>query len=272
MQGASRAAMTAGHDAFAAALASGAEASALALAEDLFAVTGALDSSASLRRALVDPSRDNTAKRALVEALFGPKLSAGAVGLLDTLVSQRWADERDLSDATESLAVEAVVASAEASDRLDALEDDLFRFGRVVAADSGLRDALAAEGGDLNAKMSLVEALLHGKASTETIRLARQAATSPRGRRFDRVLETYLTVAARRREQLTATVTAAVALDDTQRQRLADALSGIYQRSVQINLVLDAAVVGGIRVQVGDEVVDGTILRRLQEAERALLK
>jgi F-type H+-transporting ATPase subunit delta len=268
MQGSSRAAFTAGRDAFAAALSSGADVS--ALAEDLFGVTGALDSSASLRRALVDPSRDAKAKRGLVESLFGPKVSAASTGILNVLVSQRWADDRDLGDATESLAVEAVVASAEAGGRLDALEDDLFRFGRVVAADSGLRDALSAHGGDEDAKVALVEALLEGKASPEAILLALQAAVSPRGRRFGRVLERYLAVAAMRREQLTATVTAAFPLDDVQVQRLARALSQIYSRTVQINVVLDPTVVGGIRVQVGDEVVDGTILRRLQEAERAL--
>jgi len=270
MQGSSRAAFAAGRDAFVAALASGADGS--ALAEDLFGVTGALDSSASLRRALVDPSRDATAKTGLVDTLFGSKISTAATDLLKTLVSQRWADERDLGDATESLAVEAVVALAEAGDRLDALEDDLFRFGRVVTADPGLRDALSASGGDEGVKARLVEDLLEGKASAETIRLARQAAVFPRGRRFGRALESYLGVAAKRREQLTATVTAAVPLDDTQRERLGQALSGIYHRSVQINVVLDPAVVGGIRVQVGDEVVDGTILRRLQEAERALLR
>lgn len=270
MQGSSRAAFAAGHDAFAAALGSGAEGS--ALAEDLFGVTGALDSSASLRRALVDPSRDGTAKGGLVDALFGPKISATATALLKALVSQRWSDDQDLGDATESLAVEAVVASAEQGGRLDALEDDLFRFERLVASDPGLRDALSAQGGDESVKAALVEALLEGKASAETIRLARQAALSPRGRRFGRVLESYLAIAARRREQLTATITVAVDLDDTQRRRLAQALSGIYNRPVQINVVLDPAVVGGIRVQVGDEVVDGTILRRVQEAERAMLR
>jgi F-type H+-transporting ATPase subunit delta len=268
MQGSSRAAFTAGRAAFAAALASAADVS--ALAEDLFGVTGALDSSASLRRALVDPSRDAKAKRGLVESLFGPRVNAASTGILNVLVSQRWADDRDLGDATESLAVEAVVASAEVGGRLDALEDDLFRFGRVVAADAGLRDALSAHGGDEEAKVALVEALLEGKASPEAIRLARQAAVSPRGRRFGRVLESYLAIAAMRREQLTATVTAAFPLEDVQVQRLARALSQIYSRTVQVNVVLDPTVVGGIRVQVGDEVVDGTILRRLQEAERAL--
>jgi len=270
MQGSSRAAFAAGRDALVAALGSGVDRS--ALAEDLFGVTGALDSSASLRRAMVDPSRDVSAKRALVEGLFGPKISEVATGVLNVLVAQRWADDRDLGDATESLAVEAVVASAELGNRLDALEDDLFRFERVVAADSGLRDALSARGGDESVKAALVEALLAGKASAETIRLARQAAMHARGRRFGRVLEDYLAVAAKRREQRTATVTSAVALDDAQRQRLVVVLSGIYNAPVQINVVLDTAVVGGIRVQVGDEVVDGTILRRVQEAERALLR
>ena len=270
MQGSSRAAFAAGHEAFAATLGSGVDWS--ALAEDLFGVTAALDSSASLRRALVDPSRDAKAKRGLVQGLFGPKISAGAIGVLSALVSERWSDDRDLGDATEALAVEAVVASAESGDRVDSLEDDLFRFARVVAADPGLRDSLSAHGGDDNAKAVLVGALLNGKASAETIRLARQAAVSPRGRRFDRVLASYLAIAAKRRQQLTATVTAAVALDDTQRQRLAAALSGIYNGPVQLNVVLDPAVVGGIRVQVGDEVVDGTILRRIQEAERALFR
>jgi len=269
MRGSSRAAFAAGHDAFAAALGSGAYGS--ALAGDLFGVTAALDSSASLRRALVDPSRDAAAKRGLVETLFGSRISASAASVLNALVSQRWADDQDLGDATETLAVEALVASAEAGGRLDALEDDLFRFGRLVAADSGLRDALSAHGGDESVKVALVETLLEGKASAETIRLTRQAAVSPRGRRFGRVLESYLAIAAKRRNQMTATVTAAVPLDDTQRQRLVQALSGIYNGPVQVNIVLDPAVVGGIRVRVGDEVVDGTILRRIQEAGRSLL-
>src|SRR5665811_323446 len=169
MRGSSRAAFAAGREAFAAALGAGAFGS--ALAGDLFGVTAALDSSASLRRALVDPSRDAAAKRRLVESLFGSRISAAAASVLNVLVSQRWADDQDLGDATESLAVEALVAGAELGGRLDGLEDDLFRFGRVVAADSSLRDALSAHGGDEHVKGELVEALLKGKASPPAIRL-----------------------------------------------------------------------------------------------------
>jgi len=179
MQGSSRAAFAAGHDAFAAELGTGVHGS--ALAGDLFGVTGALDSSASLRRALVDPSRDAAAKRGLVEVLFATRISAAAAAVVNALVSQHWADDQDLGDATEALAVEALVASAEAGGRLDALEDDLFRFERLVAADSGLRDALSAHGGDENVKAALVEARcwrarLRSRPSGSLVRLP-----SPRG-------------------------------------------------------------------------------------------
>jgi F-type H+-transporting ATPase subunit delta len=85
------------------------------------------------------------------------------------------------------------------------------------------------------------------------------------------VLEQYVAAVARRREQLTAIVTTAVDLDERQRERLAAALSSYYGgKDVHLNIVLDPSVLGGIRVQIGDDVVDGTILRRLEEARRLL--
>lgn len=268
MRGSSRAAFIAGHDALSAALGTGADWS--ALAEDLFGITAALDSSASLRRALADPSREASAKRELVGRLFGGKVGDAALSVLSELVAQRWSEERDLTDALELLAVETVTASAEAGGRLDALEDELFRFARVVAGTAELRDAVADRNASRGAQADLVGRLLQGKASAESVRLARQAVLAPRGRRFDRTIELYLQVAAKRREQLTATATSAVPLDDGQRRRLAEALTGIYGRQVQVNVVVDPEVIGGIRVQIGDEVVDGTMLRRLEAARRLL--
>lgn len=268
MHGASRAALVAGRQAFAATLASGADW--FELAEDLFGITGALDSSASLRRALTDPSREGSAKSALAARLFEAKVGGAALSLLQTLVSQRWARDRDLTDSLEVLAVETVVSSAEAGSRLDSLEDELFRFGRVVAGDPALRAAVSDPARSSEDKAVLLSRLIQGRTQPETVRLVRQAVLHPRGRRFERVLEDYLAVAARRREQLTAVVTSAVPLDDARRDRLVRALSSIYDRAVLVNVVIDPDVLGGIRVQVGDEVVDGTILRRLDEARRKL--
>jgi F-type H+-transporting ATPase subunit delta len=268
MRGSSRLAFAEGQEAFQEALRSGAEPE--TLAEDLFSIVAVLDSSAALRRAMADPSRSASSKRELVGRIFGGKVGDAAVSVLSVLVAQRWSTERDLTDAIEYLAVEAVIASAEAAGRIEAVEDELFRFGRIVMGAPELRDVLTARRVDDEARSTLVSRLLEGKASPETVRLARQAVVHPRGRRFDRTIEEYLDIAARRREQLTAVATVAVPLDDTQRQRLARALRTIYGRPVLVNVVLDPEVVGGIRVQVGDEVVDGTILRRLEAARRLL--
>ena len=123
---------------------------------------------------------------------------------------------------------------------------------------------------DPQGKADLVSRLLEGKASAETVRLARQSVLAPRGRRFDRTLEEYLDIAAERRQQLTAVVTTAVDLTQEQHARLAGALQQIYSKPVQLQIVHDEDVIGGIRVQIGDEVVDGTVLRRLDEAKRHL--
>lgn len=266
MRGSSRAAEAAGRKVFQETLDSGADWS--VLAEDLFGITKAVDGSATLRRALADPSREAEAKRGLVGQLFGGKVSQAAVGLLSELVAQRWSQERDLTDTVEDLAIESVLATAEAGGRIDAVEDELFRFERIVAGNPDLRDAVTNRNIDAGAKADLVGGLLEGKASAETIRLARQAVLAPRGRRLDRTLEHFLALAAKRREQLTAVVTSAVELDGPQRDRLASALEQIYGKPVQLQLVLDDKVVGGIRVQVGDEVVDGTVLRKLEGARR----
>jgi F-type H+-transporting ATPase subunit delta len=195
-------------------------------------------------------------------------VNQAAVHVLSELVAQRWSTERDLSDTVESLAVETVLASAEAGGRGDHVEDELFRFERIVAGNPALRDALVNRNVDPQGKAELVGRLLQGKVTAETARLARQSVLAPRGRKFDRTLELYLALAAKRREQLTAVVIAAVPLDETQRHRLAAALQGIYGKPVQLQLVIDEKVVGGIRVQIGDEVVDGTILRKLEGARR----
>lgn len=268
MRGSSRGAYAAGQRALVEAQHSGVDWS--VLADDLFSMTSVLDRNAALRRALTDPSRDGAARRSLVSAIFGGRVSDQAVTVVAELAAQRWSEERDLADAAELLAAETVIASAEAGGRLDAVEDELFRLSRVVTGNPGLREAFWDRSRSAADKEGLLTRLVQGKVTPETLRLATQAVHAPRGRHFDRVLEQYVGVVGRRRQQLTAVVTAAVPLDDAQRHRLQRALTGIYGKQVQVNVLLDPEVVGGIRVQVGDEVVDGTILRRLEEARQML--
>lgn len=241
-----------------------------ALAEDLFGITGALAASAGLRRALTDPSRDGEAKASLVTRLFGDKVSGVAVDLISGLVRGRWSASGDLTDTVESLAVSAVLAGAERAGRLEAVEDELFRFARTVAADQGLRDAFSARTEGDARKGELVQSLLAGKASPETVRLAVQAASAPRGLRTERMLTSFVEAAAERRRQLVAEVVAAIPLSEAQRDRLAAALQQLYGRAVRLNVDVDPTVVGGIRVQVAGEVLDGTVAGRLAEAHRRI--
>lgn len=267
MRGSSRAAVAEGRQSFETALTSG---DAAVVADELFAVTGLLDDNAALRRSVADPSREGKDRSDLVTRLLHGKVSNETVGIVSVLAGQRWAQERDLTDTLERFAVEASLKGAEAAGALDQVEDELFRFERLVDGSPELRDALANRQGDPQGKAEVISRLLDGKARPESVRLARQAVLAPRGRRFDRTIEEFLDFAAERRQQLTAVVTTAVDLTQEQRTRLAAALQQIYSKPVQLQIVHDEDVIGGIRVQIGDEVVDGTVLRRLDEAKRHL--
>lgn len=266
MQGSSRAAAAAGEARFDAILEAGVDR--VALAQDLFGLSAALDDIATLRRALGDPSRTGEAKADLARRLFEGKVCAEALDLARTLVSQRWAAERDLADTMETLGVDALVAQAAAEGRIDQVEDELFRFERIVAATPALRDAVTDRTAEPAAKDALVTRLLEDKSAPETLLLVRQAVRMPRGRRFPRIIEGYLEMIAARRRELSALITSAVELDATQRERLAVALQRIYGAPVHLNVVVDPAVVGGVLVQIGDEVIDGTIMRKLEGARR----
>jgi len=241
-----------------------------ALSDDLFAVAGLLASQSALRRALSDPSRSAAARSGLASAVLSGKISDAAVGLVAAVAAARWSAPGDVTDAVEQLAVHAIVAAAEQEGRLDDLEDELFRFGRIVASQPELRMALTNPFLSADAKRSLLAELLAGKVTPESQRLIVQAAVNPLGRSLDVSLEDYARLAARRRERLVAEVHVAVALTEQQRGRLAAALADSYGHQVHLNIVLDPRVAGGMTVRVGDELIDGSVVTRLAEARRRL--
>lgn len=265
MRGSSRAAAKAGLAALAEVIGS---VDAADLAEQLFAAGATVEGNATLRRALTDPSREGEAKDALARRLFGGKVSDQATHVLAVLAGQRWADERDLTDTIENFGVAGLAESADRAGRLGQVEDELFRFERIVAANPELRDALTNRQGNPGGKSQIVGRLLTGKAAPETVRLAQQAVGKRSDERLAATLEGYLQQIAERRGQVTAVVTSATALGDAERERLATALERMYGRPVQVQPIVDPSVVGGMRVQIGDEVIDGTIATKLEGARR----
>jgi F-type H+-transporting ATPase subunit delta len=240
------------------------------LGDELFAVVGLLDTEHGLRRALSDPGKRAAEKGAVASALRHGKVTARTESLVGAAVESRWATSGDMVDAIEQLAVEALVLAAEAEDGLDDLEDGLFRFGRVVAGQPELRSALASTWLPAERTDGLLAALLGGKVTRVTQRLITQMVTHPRGRALPEALDMCASIAARRRQQLIAVVRSAVELTAAQQRRLAGALAATYGHQVHLNIVIDPSVVGGISVQIGDDLIDGTAARRLATVRRKL--
>ena len=239
------------------------------VADDLFGVAALLRSEPSLRRILTDLSMPAEAKSGLVRQIFGPKLDSASVDLLAAAAGRRWAATRDLADALEHLGVIAVVKAADKAGKGDALEDQLFAFGQLVSGNPELRDTLSDPARSADDKRALLRTLLAGKATAGTIRLAEQA-TSGSHRTVATAIDSYQKIAAEQRNRMVALVRVASPLGQDESERLASVLSRQYGRPVHLNEVVDESVIGGVRVEVGDDVIDGTVASRLDEARRRL--
>ncbi len=237
-----------------------------AVGTDLFAAVDALDAQPALRRALTDPSTPEEARVGIVRALFDGKIGPGAIEVLVAAVRFRWAGGRTFTAAVERQAVRAELRSIGASG-LEETEDELFRFGRMVESDGGLRAALADRAAPLARRQELVSTLLSGKANDATIALARRAVAA-RQRTFANTIAGYISLAATERSRLLATVRVARPLDPEQLDRLQRALSRQVGREISVQVIVDAEVLGGIRVELGDEVIEGTVSGRLDQARR----
>ncbi|MET9847444.1 F0F1 ATP synthase subunit delta [Streptomyces ossamyceticus] len=269
MNGASREALAAARERLDA-LTDSTSVDAAALADELAAVTALLDREVSLRRVLTDPAQAGEAKAELAGRILGGQVSGTTADVVAGLVRSRWSQSRDLVDALEELAALADLTAAQTSGTLDDVEDELFRFGRIVASNTGLRSALTDRAAGASAKGELLRSLLGGRAKATTERLVTRLVTAPRGRSLEAGLESLSKLAAERRNRMVAVVTSAVPLSDTQKQRLGAALAKLYGRPMHLNLDVDPRVLGGIRVQVGDEIINGSIADRLEDAGRRL--
>jgi F-type H+-transporting ATPase subunit delta len=239
------------------------------LGTELFSIAKLLDGNGALRRALTDPARPTATRTGLVQQLFSGKVSAQALEILTAAVSGRWVSSRDLGNALDQLSVEADVAYADDRRKLDDIEDELFRLERVVAAERALSEKLSDRNIPVAPRQELIRGLLQGKADPATVRLAERAVDG-RGRSFAASLRAYQVAAAARRNASIATVRVATDLTEADRTQLAEALGRQYGREIQLNVIVDPSVVGGVRVDIGDEVIDGTIAARLDEAQRRI--
>ncbi|GAA4112791.1 F0F1 ATP synthase subunit delta [Nocardioides fonticola] len=246
---------------------SGSTETATAVGADLFQVALTLRSEGALRRFLTDGSVPAEAKAGLAREVFGGKVGGASLDLVADAVRRRWTTTRDLADALEHLSVVAAVRST--GDDAGRLADELFAFGELVKGEPALRDALSEPARSQADKAALVADLLGGKALPATVTLVTQA-LSGSYRTLAVALGEYQKVASEVRGESVATVRVARALSDAEQDRLAGALARQYGRQVHLNLLVDPSVIGGIRVEIGDDVIDGTVASRLADARRRI--
>lgn len=241
-----------------------------AVGTELLAVASLFGRESTLRATLSDSGTPLVVREGVVDQLIGSRISSLTVAVVKSVVGQRWSSGRDFVDAIDRLAAEALFVGAERDGRIDAIEDELFRFGRAVSSSGELSFALTDPALPIGNKVAIVTDLL-GSAQPETSALVAHIVAAPRGRTVTAAVDDLVVLAAVRRQHVSAEVTSAIALTDSQLTRLATVLARVYGREVDLRSVVDPSVVGGISVRVDDEVIDGTTVHRLEQARRRLV-
>lgn len=242
----------------------------LRLADELFAAVDTLDRSGSLLRALTDPARDSADKADLAASLFA-KYDPRVVTVIKDLVSARWATGADLSTSLEDAGILALLASAQSLGVLSTVEEELFLVERQLVANRSLLSALGDRAALAEGRVGVLRDVLQGKVNAVTYALVARKVGAPRGARLLGAVQGLVKAAATRRALMVVSVTAAVELSVEQRERIASILKDAYGHDMQVNVAVDPEVLGGIKIQVGSEVVDGTVVSRLADARRRLV-
>ena len=232
-----------------------------ATGEQLLAAAIVVDDSTALRAALADDTAPAESRTAIIRSVFG-KYTKAAQAVLESLASQRWSSDDDLVASIERLGIRALAASAPKTVSID---DELFAFATAVSSSSELELALGSRLGAKEGKVALVASLMGGKASKQTVAILGALLAQPRGRRIAGLVNYAATIVADEAGRSIATVTVASPLTAAQSERLAKALSKQYGNTIRINQIVDPSILGGMRVQVGDEVIDGSIANRIAD-------
>ena len=240
------------------------------IGSELFSIAALLDSENVLRFALADSGQGVEIRKSLAAEVFGTRVGIAATELLVIAVAQRWSEDVDLVLALEELGAQAILTAAQNENTLDATEEEIFLFGRAVDQSADLQMALTNPATVGSSKSAIVAELLHTNATSATRELLEYAVSHLHGR-LDSVISRLGDLAAAQRQRMVAQVRVAKPLSQDQTQRLVAVLSSLKGSEVRLNVGLDPEVLGGIHVVIGDEVIDGTVASRLEQAHRAIL-
>lgn len=164
----------------------------------------------------------------------------------------------------------ALFEVARAEDVLDRVGDELFRFSRTLETAPDLRSALTDPATPDDAKNAILRELLGQKAHPVTLRLLGLVVQGGHIREMTRIADEFVARASAAGQASVAEVRVATPISEEQRNRLAEALSQSKGRPVDVKVIVDPSVLGGVVTTIGDEVIDGSVRRRLEQLRASL--
>ena len=242
------------------------------VAAELFTIVDALDSTPALRRALSDPASTAEAKAELVTNLLSGKAGDVTISVVKAAAGGRWGSENDLADAVSRLAIDAYLKAAELQGVLEQVEAELFAITKSLAGQRELRQAFSDNQNAPVQRAAVAKQLLEPHTHAITLALAVRATFAPRSERFVTALNRIGDIAAARRSRLVAQVSSSVELSAQQLEKIASILAKAYGQQAQVNLTVDPGLVGGLQIKVGKDFIDATVLSRLADANRQIIR
>ncbi|KFI72836.1 F0F1 ATP synthase subunit delta [Bifidobacterium longum] len=239
------------------------------IGNELFTITKVLDDSIQLERALTDPSRPVADKVAVLKGLLGDNAHPMTMEIMTDLVSRRWSRARDIANAVEDFGVDAMMYYADATDATLQVSIELSELHSALLNLPVVRSKLYDYQATSEARVKLFHEVFSGKTLNKvTMRLAEHATCNLRRRRYLETIQWLINKFSRHMGESMVTVTTATPLKKEQIERLVEVYSAKVGRQVHINSVVDPTVLGGMRIQVGDEVTDNTVVAQLQNLHR----
>lgn len=239
------------------------------IGNELFTITSALDNNIQLERTLTDPSRPTADKVAVFKEMVGDQVHPMTTEIMTDLVSRRWSRARDIANAVEDFGVDAMMYYADATDSTLQVSIELSRLHSSLLNLPVVRSKLYDDQAPSEVRVKLFRELFGDKNLNKvTMRLAEHATCNLRRRRYLETIQWLIKKFSRHMGQSMITVTTAAPLKEEQIKRLIDVYSAKVGRQVHINSVVDPTVLGGMRIQVGDEVTDNTVVAQLQNLHR----
>lgn len=235
------------------------------LGRELLEVSTVLGETPHLVAALADPAASPGAKQTLISQVFG-KASDATTRVVEAASFERWSHAGEFVDGIEELGVRAAALAHQD------LEHELLAIEKVISQNHELELSLGSKLGDSETKVRVVNTLLAGKVSESALSIATHVVAQPRGRRIGRVLRGFAKIIADQGGADLATVTLAAPLDEARYARLQELLSAQTGRAVKLTTVIDPSLVGGVRIQIGDNVIDGSVKARLDDLRLQLAR